>query len=363
MSARTSIQSYRTIRKTFGTWISPIFTGFMIALLRILIRIGLLLDHIFYPSLNKITVSDPLVIVGNPRSGTTFLHRFLINSGFGVGSELWQMIYPSIVLQKLLKPILPILEKISPARHHSTAAHQTSLTSVETDDVSLLFRYFDGFFLYGFILAFADEDLFDTFDPKKRDTTKRDFNWFHSVWSRRLIASKGQRMIPKLFSVSTTLPAFLQRFQDAKILYLIRDPLNVLPSGLSLVTGVLDKKFGFWNLPEEKRNQYLGRLYNALLELLKRFHSDFTSGKIDRSKVLIIQYKTMMTDFEKTMDSIFQFIGEQPTEEMKKSILSTAESQRNYVSKHSYDLAKFGLTKEKIRTDCAFIYDTFLKDD
>ena len=38
------------------------------------------------------------------------------------------------------------MEKISPAKHHSTDAHKTSLASIETDDVSLLFRFFDGFF-------------------------------------------------------------------------------------------------------------------------------------------------------------------------------------------------------------------------
>ena len=26
---------------------------------------------------------------------------------------------------------------------------------------------------------------------------------------------------------------------------MVRDPINVIPSGLSLVTGVLDKRFGF----------------------------------------------------------------------------------------------------------------------
>ena len=37
------------------------------------------------------------------------------------------MIYSSILLQKILKPILPLLEHISPAKHHSTDAHKTSL--------------------------------------------------------------------------------------------------------------------------------------------------------------------------------------------------------------------------------------------
>ena len=126
---------------------------------------GRILDHLIFPRIRK-PLKGPIVIVGNPRSGTTFLHRFLINSGFGVGSQLWQMVYPSVTIQKMIKPFLPIMEYISPARHHSTEAHQTSLTSIETDDVSLLFRFFVGFFLYGFFLSFDEEDLFDWVDPK-----------------------------------------------------------------------------------------------------------------------------------------------------------------------------------------------------
>ena len=157
----------------------------------------------------------------------------------------------SIILQKIIKPFLPLLEKISPARHHSTAAHKTSLTSIETDDVSLFFRYFDGFFLYGFLFAFAEKDFFTFFDPKQRDTSRRDFDWFESVWARNT-HNNDKPYIGKLFSLSTNLPAFQKRFPDSKILYMIRDPLNVIPSGLSLVTGVLDKRFGFWSLENKE---------------------------------------------------------------------------------------------------------------
>ena len=127
-------------------------TGLFLFLMRTLVSIGLFIDKIFYKIARDPKLENPIVIVGNPRSGTTFLQRYLINSGIGSGSELWQLIYPSLVLQKIIKPLLPILEKISPARHHSTVAHKTSLTSVETDDVGLFFRYFDGLFLYGFLL-------------------------------------------------------------------------------------------------------------------------------------------------------------------------------------------------------------------
>ena len=327
--------------------------------MRSIVSIGLMLDRVFFPKLRKPKMIKPIIIVGNPRSGTTFLQRYLIKSGLGIGSELWQIIYPSILLQKIIRPLLPLFEKISPARHHSTAAHKTSLSSVETDDVGLFFKYFDGFFLYGFILAFDDKDLFNFFDPKIRNTNKRDFNWFEIVWSR-IVFGQNKPYLGKLFSLSTSLPAFQKRFSDAKILYMIREPLNVIPSGLSLVTGVLDKRFGFWNLDKEIRDQYLLRLYNALVELLKRFHYDWVNNNIDKSKVLIVRYDKMMSNFDDLMKDILKFVDVEPSDELILEIKKTTLDQKNYISKHKYDLKKFNLTEQKIKADCHFVYDTFL---
>jgi len=252
------------------------------------------------------------------------------------------------------------MEVISPARHHSTEAHKTSLSSIETDDVSLLFRFFDGFFLYGFFLSFDEDDLFDWVDPKLRDTSKRDFAWFESMWNRNMISNKGDRYIGKLFSLSGNLPAFQQRFPDAKILYMIRDPLNMIPSGLSLVTGVLDKRYNFWSLDEKIRSRFVERLYIALVELLNRFHDDWTNERINKEKVLIVHFDSMMSHFETLMEEIMDFTDVEPSEELKQTIQITADNQRRYESGHRYNLEKFGLTEKRIQEDCEQIYRTFL---
>ena len=359
-TSKRLITVYKALGSTFGIWVSPVFSGFLLFLLRIFISIGLFFDKLFYPSLRTKHLTNPVVIVGNPRSGTTFLHRFLIKNNIGAGAQLWQLLYPSLLTQKCIRPFLPILEIISPARHHSTEAHKTSLQSVETDDVSILFRYLDGFFLYGFILSWAEEDLFERFDPKIRDTTERDFNWLESIWIRTIRSSNNQFIIAKLFSISANLPKFLERFPDAKILYMVRDPLSVIPSGLSLVTGVLDKKFGFWDLPEEKRKRFIERLYKALVTLLVRFHDDWVNDRIDRSKVMIVHFDKMMKNFDGLMSEILSFLNHEPSTDLINSIKQTAKSQRNFKSKHHYDLEKFGLSAEQIRNDCSNIYETFL---
>jgi len=354
------LTAHKTVGRTHGTWIAPILTGVLMGILRLVVNTFRLLDRVFFPGLHTAKVDRPIVIVGNPRTGTTFLQRFLCDQGIGVGQQLWTMLYPSRTLQALVAPFLPVLEFISPARHHSTAAHKTSLSSVETDDVAVLFRHFDGFFLYGFILAFAEEEMKDHFAPEQRDTNARDFTWWADCWRRSVHRQSGERAVAKVFSLGPRTPAFLEAFPDARILYMARDPLSVLPSAMSLVTGVLDKKFSFWDLPDEVRTRYLERLYVALVELLARFHQDWVSGAIDRERVFVVRFDRLMEDFEGLMDEMLDFVGHEPDEALRTAIRARAEKQRAYKSEHTYDLSKFGLTEERIRTDCAFFYETFL---
>lgn len=351
---------YRVLRRTHRVYVIPLFIAVVFGLVRGLVALCMALDSLLFPSLRKVRAARPIVIVGNPRTGTTFLQRFMVDAGIGAGMELFLMLYPSLVLQKLLAPFMPLLEKLSPAKFHSTEAHHTSLTSVETDDVAVLFRYLDGFFLYGFFLSFDDEDLLPHFDPELRDTSARDFAWLEALWRRSLVLHGRKRNVAKLFSLGVRLPRFLERFPEAQILYMVRDPLAVIPSSMSLVIGVLDRAFGFWSLPEAVRKRWLDRLYVGWILLLQRFHDDWVSGKIDRKRVYVVRYDRMMQDLEGVMQEMCTFLEHPMTPELRATIAATADEQRSYKSEHRYDLAKFGLSEAQIRRDCAFYYETFL---
>jgi hypothetical protein len=351
---------YRVFRRTFGVRVVPLLVAVVFVVVRCVVGLSMALDHLFFPRLRRARANRPIVLVGNPRTGTTFLQRFLADEGFGSGMELFLMLYPSLLLQKLFRPLLPLLERISPAKYHSTDAHQTSLSSVETDDVGVLFRYLDGFFLYGFFLSFDDEDLLPWFDPRVRDTSQRDSAWLEALWRRSLVVHGSQRNIAKLFSLAVRLPQFLTRFPEAQILYMARDPLSVIPSSMSLVIGVLDRAVGFWSLPEPVRKRWLDRMYKAWVLLLQKFHEDWTGGAIDRSRVFIVRYDRMMADFEGMMDEMCRFLGHEMTPALRATIAKRGEKQRSYESEHKYDLERFGLTEEQIRRDCAFFYETFL---
>lgn len=352
--------AYGVLSGTFRVRFVPLVLVWLYGGLRLAVFVAQALDNVVFPKLARTKVERPIVIVGNPRTGTTFLHRFLVENQFGSGMHLYRSLYPSILLQKVLRPFLPLLEKVSPARFHQSSAHETNLSSVETDDVTVFFRYFDGFFLYGFFLAWDPEDRFPMFDPNVRDTTARDFDWIEAAWRRSLVAQGSDRIVAKLFSTGPRTPAFLQRFPDAHILYMVRDPVEVIPSTFSLVTGVLDKAFGYSTLPAEVRDRYNERLYLALVDLFRRFHADWTSGRIDRSRVMVVSYDRMMRDFDGLMAEMIPFFDMKPTEAQLAAIRTTAADQRAYESKHTYKLEKYGLDADRIRRDCAFVYETWL---
>jgi len=351
---------YRVMRRYFGIKVAPIFVALVFLVIRIIVAVGMALDHVFFPRLGKARANRPIVLVGNPRTGTTFLQRFLSDQGFGRGMELFLMLYPSLIIQKIFRPFLPLLEKISPARFHASKVHDTNLSSVETDDVAVLFRYMDGFFFYGFFLAFDEPDHYLQFDPRVRDVSRRDFAWLDKLWRRSLVLHKADRNVAKLFSLSTRLPQFLKAFPEAQVLYLVRDPLEIIPSTMSLVTGVLDRAFHFWKLPDDLRKRWLARVYKGLMLLLERFHEEWQSGAIDKSRVFLVRYDRMMADFEGLMDEMCKFLGQEMTPELRETIRQQGEKQRKHDSGHKYDLTKYELTEEQVRRDFAFLYDTFL---
>ncbi len=356
------LAAYGVSRRVFGVYILPVFAAWVFLNIRIAVAIGMALDNIFFPSLRKVGKPKPIVLVGNPRTGTTFLQRYLADHGYGAGMQIWRMLYPSLTMQVFIKPILPLLEIVSPAKYHSTPAHQTSLSSVETDDVGVLFRHFDGFFLYGFFMSFAEEEMKDQFDPNARGTNERDFAWLDELWRRSIVAQDLDRPIAKLFSLGPRTPEFLEAYPDAHILYMARDPVSILPSAMSLVSGVLENAFSFSKLDDEIQRRWYKRMYGGLIDLLQRFTDDWNSGRIDRDRVYVVRYDRMMGEFEVVMDEIHTFLGVEPTEAQKKAALDRGEKQRAYKSGHKYDLEKYHLDADQIRKDCAFFYETFLPD-
>ncbi|UQX10004.1 sulfotransferase family protein [Candidatus Mycobacterium methanotrophicum] len=324
------------------------------------------LDHLVYPRHRKQTIDRPIFIVGNPRSGTTFLHRLLLGAGDMAAFELWEMLFPAIAARKLLGRIVPRLDRLSPARYHPSDVHDTSLRGIETDDVAWFFRTLDGPFAWAYFLAWQDiwgSELsrreFGIAGVTAREN-ERFFRYYEACWRRNLTLKRANRVLVKSSMLIFRLEELLRRYPDARLVYVVRDPVEVIPSGMSLLASVLENGYDVWNRTnEEDQRRWIENLYQASCAMLRDFHDARTAGLIPERNLCVVRYEDLLQNLEPTTKRILDFIEIEPSEAFREEVRAQAERQRSYTSRHEHSPDQFGLSAERIRADLDFVYDAF----
>lgn len=326
--------------------------------------LGFFIDSVFLGRYKKVKINKPVFLIGHPRSGTTFLHRFLldINSNYK-GMHLWEMLLPSLFLRNVSKPLIKLIDKKSNKQLYDTRIHTTGLLKAETDDVALFFKSFEGLFFWLYFAAFTqyenqemlDSELIKTSDIEK---TIRNLNILHA----KNLSSKsdiGKTMFSKSFSLILNIEKLLESFPSAKVILLMRNPMEVIPSSMSLSKNVLQKIYDFEKMDEKLIQNYYNNLYSASIVFYKSLHKAIQNLKHRRDQVIIVKYKNLKTDFLNEFKLITDFLEiEQSTKIMEKLEIQE-NKQKSFKSEHKYALEDFGMDKEKLERDFNFIYDNY----
>jgi hypothetical protein len=276
------------------------------------------------------------------------------------------MLFPAISARRVMAPFVDRLAPFSPARYHSSAAHETSLRDVETDDALALFRFVDGGFLWSYFLAWDDDwgseraRAYFELDEEPERETERHFRYMEGCWRRNLQYKDKPRILVKASTYTLRVRTLLKRYPDCRLIYMVRDPVDTIPSGMSLLTGVLEKSYDMFNTTREQdRKRYLENLYQGSCHLFRYFHEVWKSGAIPPENLCIVRYPRMMKDLEGTMGEVVDFLGVEPQPGFWEMVKAQAEKQRTRKSAHGYSLEKFGLTADRIRSDLGFVYSDF----
>jgi len=357
---------YRTIRDTFGQRARPLGAFAALQARQAISAATLGADHLLYPSVRDQPIDRPIFIVGNPRSGTTFVHRLLLGAGGMAAFELWEMMFPAITARRLLGGIIPRLDRLSPARYHPSDIHDTSLRGIETDDVAWFLRTLDGPFAWAYFLSWQDtwgselsrrELGIDRAGERERE---RFFRYYEAIWRRNLVFKRRGRILAKTSMLTFRIDEVLERYPDAKLVYIVRDPVEVIPSGMSLLAGVLENGYDAWNRTSEvNQRRWVENLYLASVALLRSFHDAHTSGRIPERNLCVIRYPDLLHDLEATMDRVLAFIEIEPDPGFLDEVRAQAARQRSYTSRHQHSPERFHLDPARIRRDLAFVYDTY----
>jgi hypothetical protein len=363
---RRYLRLYRAITKTFGFSLRPLGTFLLLQVRQAVSATTLGLDHLVYPRHRRQAIDRPIFIIGNPRSGTTFLHRLLLGAGGMAAFELWEMLFPAITARKLFGRIVPRLDRLSPARYHPSDVHDTSLRGIETDDVLWFFRTLDGPFAWAYFLAWQDtwgselsRRTFGIEGVTARDE-ERFFRYHEACWRRNLTLKRSGRILAKTSMLTMRLDALLRRYPDCRLVYVIRDPVEVIPSGMSLLAGVLENGYDVWNRTrEEDQRRWLENLYQASCDMLRSFHEAHSAGLIPERNLCVVRYSDLIEDLEPTIKRILEFIEVEPTPAFREEVRAQAERQRTYTSRHQHSPEKFDLDPERIRRELGFVYEAF----
>ncbi len=340
-------------------------------LLELFVWLGFLLDDIFCGGYRKQEVKCPVFIVGNPRSGTTFLHRLIARDTERFSTmKMWEILFaPSITQRKLVGwfaamdrrlggPFRKSLDRTEQDWQEQNVMHEVSLREPEEDDYLLLHIW--SAMTIGLSAGLLDEAIpytyFDTALPRKERTRIMAFyerclrrhlyvNRSGTGTSERLYLAKNPALCPKVNSV-------FERFPDAKIVYLVRNPLEMLPSYVNMMMF----SWRVLGIPVEDH-----ALRDFLIDMARHWYTHPLQclDKASARSHIIIKYDDLVNAPEKTVREIYSRFGFEIGPAFERVLQEESERARSYSSRHGYSPEEGGLSREQIHETYRDIFERF----
>ena len=316
------------------------------------IRVAYLLDNLFYPDYHQIEVKQPIFIVGNFRSGTTLLHRLLTKDGDATSFSSWEIyLAPSIVARKLFRwlmklnyaignPVQGIINIFNRIAAKNTYLHKIGINEVE-EDGQVFFHLWSSYNLLAFfpfpklVKQYIYYD--DQIPPEEKE---REMSYYQEVVKKHIYAHNGKRFISKNPSYSPKVKTLHQQFPDAKFINLVRNPLQVIPSSISLFSshchnyGDPEDEFSL----QETVIEHSKHWYKYPHQYLKNLPPD---------QYICLQYRDLITDPQATIKKIYGQFGLNISPAYARILKKESDKAKRYKSKHKYSLRAMGLSKQQ----------------
>jgi len=343
---------------TFGFFSKDFLSILGIPFYLLFTHFTLWLDNIFYPAYKKVEINNPVFIIGHPRSGTTFFHRLMIKSDEYLNFKSWQLFFPSLTASKFIKPIIDrIIANGNATIFPPTTGHYARLDLPEEEEQLFMHLCDSQFTSIIFSLGFYKGDFDEILFNDEQEHQKKSVNFFKNCLKRHIYQTGKKQVVARCNFSGMRLQHLAAEFPDAKFIYFYRNPLESIPSHLSLNRSVFDYKWGLDKIGNEAMQRYYNRRYRYNVIYYKYLENILQQPEI-KDKVMQIHYSQLLENFEATMQKTIEFMNIDISEALKSEIKVQAEKQKNYQRKHKvYELEMFGLSEEKIKKDLAFMFE------
>ena len=312
------------------------------------------LDDIFFPAYKNQPIEKPLFILGNLRSGSTFLHRLLSRDVETFTSLTTWDIYltPSVVQKKITQLVSRLDLKLGGHLHRLLYAfdrrtlgqvriHQISFFQPEEDE-NIHLHIWDGYFVT-FLFPFMDEmPNYQHFDEALSPEHKhRIMTFYKSMLQRHLYATGKKYFVAKNPAFSAKIETLVEFFPDARIIYLARNPLDMLPSTISWINYAR-------RMFTEPKETYLYR--DEIVDMTQYWYSHplryLDSHPSPRH--LILKYDDLIQRPEQVIRAFYEQFGYPDKPGLEVIVDHAVKEALSFSSDHIYSYEQMGFTREQI---------------
>lgn len=325
-----------------------------------------MLDNVFFKEYSSQPIDKPLFITGNFRSGSTYLQRLIAKDKKQFASaRTWDIfLSPSITLTKLFSafltldrlvgnPIKKAFKKFDQRTLGQVDIHKISFFEPEEDENFLLHNWssFFGGILFPFM---EDYEQYCYFDQELSDKDKSSIMHFYRRMIERFLFARGgnHRLLSKNPSLCPKIGSIYKEFPSAKIVYLVRNPLEMLPSTISWLAYT-------WRVFSDPLIRY--PFTQEILQFSKHWYEYPLKvlANTNPQNYIIIKYDDLVSEPENTVNQIYNHFGYEMSSEFKSEIARTVQNAKNFRSRHHYALEDMGFTHLQVLETYADIFDRF----
>jgi hypothetical protein len=246
--------------------------------------------HSYYNSLDV----APIILLGPPRSNSTFIHRLMSAHTDIITPSLKELVFPGkhgAFLRRLLSSIPQA--KINTV--YNPKIHSTGANLAEADDIALLSAFSEGVFAWAYKGALSGKER-PTLNPQKHLPYLK---WLYFYLSEK---SQNKVILSKYFAGVHHYSDLKKHFPKAKFVLLSRDPESVCYSLSTLLSSAINAR----NIYPEKPDEYWRKIYQFIVVTYENIENII---KTSDSSVLVLFDQEIKSNLDQAINQICNHCG------------------------------------------------------
>ena len=350
-------------RLTLKRFLLVLFLFFVFPIYNLYIRAGYYLDDLLFSRYKEISRPDPIFIIGNFRSGTTFFHRLLLKDAQFTALKTWEIFFaPAITQRKLIGgiirivlflggPVRRLIRNFDRSLNEYSYMHKVSLRKPE-EDSHLLYHVWSSYNLFALFPFPELAKKYIYYDQEvPLDRRRREFSFYRDVLRRHLYIHPGKRYVSKNPDFSPTVETIKEFFPEAKFINLVRNPEKMVPSTINMWAN----HWHTFGSPEESYP-----LKDVLMEHTKHWYR-YPHQKLKdlpKDRYAVVSFSDFVRNPQQTVERIYDQFGLELTPFYREMLRRETIKARTYKSNHAYSLQDMGLDPVSLHNE----YDPLLEE-